>query len=49
MFDKLLFPGNRKLRRKQTLRDLDRERHFEALYMQSFTEMRARSSKPQTS
>ncbi|MBX7501908.1 hypothetical protein [Qipengyuania mesophila] len=47
MLDKLFFLGDRKPTRKQTLRDLDRERHFEALYMQSFTEMRARSSKPQ--
>ena len=45
MLDKLLFSGDRKPKRKRTLRDLDRVRHFEALYMQSFTEMRARSAK----
>ena len=45
MLDKLLFPGDRRPKPKQTLRDLDRERHFEALYMQSFTEMRARGAK----
>lgn len=45
MLDKLLFTSDRGPKRRQTLRDLDRERHFEALYMQSFTEMRARSAK----
>ena len=45
MLDKPLFPGDRKAKRKDTLRDLARERHFEALFMQSFTEMRARSVK----
>ncbi|UYH55331.1 hypothetical protein N6L26_01830 [Qipengyuania sp. SS22] len=46
MLNKLLFLGHRKPKR-DTLRDLDRERHFETLYMQSFTEMRARNPKAQ--
>ena len=45
MLDNLLFPGDRKAKRKDTMRDLARERHFEALFMQSVTEMRARSAK----
>lgn len=35
----------RKQARKESLREFDRSRHFEALLMQSFTEMRARSTK----
>lgn len=45
MFDRLLFRKDTAPKRKDGLRSLDRERHFEALYMQSFTEMRARSPK----
>ncbi|WP_421990529.1 hypothetical protein [Qipengyuania sp.] len=45
MLDKILFPKATKAKRKQRQRSCDRERHFEALYMQSFTEMRARSHK----
>lgn len=45
MMSKLLSLTERKPKRGKTLRDLDRERHFEALFMQSFTEMRARSHK----
>ena len=45
MLNKLFFPKDARLKRKDTLRDLDREKHFEALYMQSFTEMRARNSR----
>ena len=45
MLDKLLFPKAAHPKRKDKLRDLDREKHFEALYMQSFTEMRARTSR----
>ena len=44
MLNKLLFLGHRKPK-WDTQRDLARERHFEALYMQSFTAMRARSPK----
>ena len=45
MQDKLFFPKGARPERKDKLRDLDREKHFEALYMQSFTEMRARNSR----
>lgn len=45
MLHDLLIPKDREAERKDRLRDLNRERHFEALYVQSFTEMRARSAK----
>ena len=45
MQDKIFFPKDARAKRKDKLRDLDREKHFEALFMQSFTEMRARVSR----
>lgn len=42
MLDELFISKTARSKRKDKLRDLDREKHFEALYMQSFTEMRAR-------
>lgn len=43
MPSKFLFSGDSKPKRSEMPREFDPVRHFEALLMQSFTEMRARA------
>lgn len=45
MSSKFLVSNEREPKRCETPRDLDRMRHFEALLLQSFAEMRARAAK----
>ncbi|QKG70007.1 hypothetical protein [Erythrobacter mangrovi] len=47
MLQKLFSHRSPNKQRPEDLRDLQRERHFEALLMQSWTEMRARAPRPQ--